>query len=307
MPLVAIRVAASPSAAFFSQIASLRRSLLALTWSRWEPVVQVYLGGPRGAGDGGLDRWQPHLDGVELTWAGAGDGFWPQSDAVFSAPVGRADAVLAMDADTFAVAGLEAVLDGVVADRAVAGVIAHYPLPGPRGSRPSENWAAAAEAAGQEVPAFEFEHTLVPPDAPDWKRRAPFYLNFGVVFFPGAGFAELGRRYLALRPRLAPSLAVPDFSGQAALTFAVGAGPFTARPLPLRFNFPNDPAAEVLAPEEAAEVAVFHYLRTAEYDRHEIFTSAPAYERFLELELSGVHAAFQRAVERTLGAAYPFR
>src|SRR5262245_26130761 len=129
MRRVAILVAASPTTAFYSQVAALRLAVLRLRWSRWEPSLHVYVGGPHDPA--ALEEWRPHLDGVQIQWSSAArfalHGDWAQSDDVFgSAPQG-ADVLLAMDADTLPVAGLETVLEHVRETGAIAGVIAHYP------------------------------------------------------------------------------------------------------------------------------------------------------------------------------------
>ena len=98
----------------------------------------------------------------------------------------------------------------------------------------------------------------------------------------------------------------PDFSGQVALTLAIAAAGARTAALPMRYNFPNDPIAEMMYPEEQNHVAVFHYLRTERFDRHKIFTTAEQYSRFLALPLAGAELAFQRSVLRILGSDYPF-
>ena len=77
-------------------------------------------------------------------------------------------------------------------------------------------------------------------------------------------------------------------------------------PLPLRFNFPNDPLAETLYPEELESVSAIHYLRTDRFDRHEIFASPDEFAQFLELPLDGANRLFRKAVRRLLGDRYPF-
>jgi hypothetical protein len=59
-------------------------------------------------------------------------------------------------------------------------------------------------------------------------------------------------------------------------------------------------------PEELANVVIFHYLRTTQFDRHRIFASAEEYSKFLALNLSGVDCLFQESVKSILGASYPF-
>ena len=44
MPKLTIRIAGSPAAAYYSQVAASAAALRALPRSRWEPALQLYLG-----------------------------------------------------------------------------------------------------------------------------------------------------------------------------------------------------------------------------------------------------------------------
>jgi hypothetical protein len=326
MRRVAILIAASPTPSFYSQVAVLNLALRKLTWSRWQPSVHVYLGGRWD-----LDayaEWRPHLRDVNINWVSdtrfSRDGDWAQSDDALRCAPRDVDVFLAMDADTFPVAPLEAILDRILETEAIGGVIAHYPTvlgfafdtrtssfsirPGP--PFPEASLRAAWNRMGQDiidVPLdFAFSHTLMRPESPADHRVTPFYLNFGVVFFPKVVFDEVTLRYLEIRPKLMDRLPEPDFSGQAALTLAIAAAGVKTLALPMRYNFPNDPVAEDLYPRELENVAVFHYLRTFRFDRHSIFTTARQYSDFLDLRLTGVDRVFQQSVRDVIGSDYPF-
>ena len=327
MRRVAILVAASPTSAFYSQVAVLNLALNRLHWSRWEPSLHVYIGGP--SNPAALAQWAPHLRNVQVHWTSATrfalTGDWAQSDDVFmSAPL-DADVFLAMDADTLPVDEIEPVLDRVLDTGAVAGVIAHYPtiLPhtfdqgaGQFVVQPaSDMWPDTTVRSGWkrlargilEVPLeFSFSHTLMGADVPVEHREAPFYLNFGVVFFPKEAFDRIAPTYLEIRPQLMDRLWSSDFSGQAALTLAIASVGAKTWALPMRYNFPNDAIAEQLYPTELELAAVFHYLRTETFDRHQIFASAEQYRTFQALPLEGVNRRFQEAVRRIVGEQYPF-
>jgi hypothetical protein len=326
---VAILVAASPTPAFYSQLAMLDLAFRKRHWRRWRPAIHAYFGGSR---DTSADAWWlPRLHGISLHWTAdsdfARDGDWAQSDDVFRRAADDADVIVAMDADTLPVADLEDVLDMVLDSGSIAGVIAHYPtvfnfafdlqtlhfsvLPAdprfPEANSLRETWARLADGLTNAELNFEFEHTLMPADSPEEHRLSPFYLNFGVVFFPRKTFQPVAERYLAIRPRLMDRMRYPDFSGQVALTLAIADAGLSTRALPLRYNFPNDPVAERMYPDELAHVAVYHYLRTAEFDRHEIFVDSTRYARFLDAQLSGVNRSFRDAVKEIAGPSYPFR
>ena len=310
MKRVAILVAASPTSAFYSQIAALKVALLRLPWSRWQPSLHVYLGGPRESG--ALQRWTEHLGDAEMHWTTADkyarDGDWAQSDDVLAYAPPNADVLLAMDADTFPVGDIEPVLEQVDRCGAIAGVIAHYPPFPTLDGRVSvrEEWRRLAQGFLDAPLDCSYSHSLAGRDVEAEQRAAPFYLNFGVVFFPRDGFRAIASRYLAIRPGLMSRMANPDFSGQAALTLAIASARAKTWALPMRYNFPNDPIAERLYPGELHHAAVFHYLRTDFFDRHRIFVSPVEYANFQALPLEGVNRHFQQAVRTTIGERYPF-
>jgi hypothetical protein len=201
----------------------------------------------------------------------------------------------------------------------MAGTIAHFPTVlgfdfdprtcafAVRPGQPSLRtvWQQIANGLLHRPLDFAYVHTLVPPGSPN-PRATPFFLNFGVVAFTSAVFERIAPLYLELRPQVATRLTTDDFSGQVALALAsVGAGVRTWA-LPLRYNFPNYPLAETLYPVERDSVAILHYLRTVEFDRHRIFTSAIEYQRFLSLPLKGIDARFREQVLAVLGSDYPF-
>ena len=321
MRKVAILIAASPTAAFYSQVAALSRRLRAFRWSHWEPSVHVYVGGDRERDPYG--EWRPYLRDVEIAWtsesrfARAGD--WAQSDDAFRFAPRDADVLVAMDADTFPITSPEPLLDRVYDSNAVAGVIAHYPpildfvfdQTTYRFSARSDQsiratWARLSDGLVTAPLDFAYSHTLMDPQCSPQQRLTPFYLNFGMVLFPRVAFDQIAPRYLALRALVAQRMSSPDFSGQVALTLAIADTGVRTWALPMRYNFPNDLRAEQLYPEELKQVAIVHYLRTTLFDRHDIFASPDAYASFLRLELSGANQVFRDAVEATLGTVYPF-
>jgi hypothetical protein len=308
MPHAGIVIAASPNAAFYSQIAALIRSLARRRWTRWTYSVNVYVGGD--VNRALLQLWQPFLRDAKLHFTSprrfAIEGDWAQSDdALQFAPL-DADVVLALDADTFVMDDLESVLDEVLRSNRIAGVIAHYPTLFHGDDLSSRDvWRRVSAGLTEEPLRFDYVHTLI-DQTTDVDPRTPFYLNFGVVFFPRKAFDDVAPRYLALRPRVAERLSAPDFSGQAALTLAIAESRSGTWALPVRYNFPNDPIAARLYPDDAERIVVFHYLRTDRYDRHAIFVDRTQYESFLSQSLTGVDLRFQREVRSLLGAAYPF-
>lgn len=308
MPKVAFVIPGSPTPAFYSQIAAISLALRTLPWTRWTPSIHAFFGGEYTPDECTiLSRWIPHLQDVTITRVSqerfAREDNWAQCDvAMLSAPR-DADVLVALDADTLPVAGLENILDRVHNSKSIAGVMAHFPFPGARGP---EEWNSLAETLIGRSIDFPYTHSLVGPDEPEARRRAPFYLNGGVVFYSRACFGPFLRKYLSLRNRLMREMTATDFSSQVAHTLAIAEREIPAIELPMRYNFPNDEASERLHPVEALEVVIYHYLRTDQFDRHTIFTTRAAYDEFLSLQLSGPNLRFQNAVREILGEEYPF-
>jgi hypothetical protein len=229
---------------------------------------------------------------------------WAQCDAALENAPGDADVLLSLDADTLPVAGFEDVLDRVAAGDLVAGVIAHYPPP--PGEDPRGDWVCAANGLVTRPLTFPYVYSLLEPGYDPHAGAAPFYVNGGVIFYGRRGFDRLVPHYLAMRESVASRMAFPDFSGQIAVTLAIAESGVSTCALPMRYNFPNDPIAQRLYPEDAANVVIHHYLRTTRFDRHRIFASAAAFNTFLTMPLDGADAKVRDDVRRIFGGNYPF-
>jgi hypothetical protein len=305
VPKLAILIAGSPNAAFYSQVAASAAALRALPWSRWEPTLHLYLGGE--VDSTVLERWRPYLAEVDVSLVApsrfAREGDWAQSDDVFNYAPRDADLLVAMDADVLPVAPFEEIVDVVAHDDVVAGTLAHAAFPGT--SSPADDWHRVADGLVNGTLAFDYQYSLVRyPQARD--NLIPFYVNFGVVLFSRKVFERLVPAFLSLRAVVGSRMRDDDFSAQVALALAIANTGVEAMPLPMRFNFPNDPLAERLYPEELVSVRAIHYLRTDRFDRHRVFASAEAFAQFLELPLEGANRLLQDAVRRLFGEAYPF-
>lgn len=307
-PRVEFLVAGSPTHAFLSQIAALRLSIAARTWTRWQPIVRCFLGGP--VDWSAIERWAPYLDDVDIEFLAtsrfAAEGVFAQIEKRLDAASRDVDMHVLMDADTWLVGDIEALLDRLGNLPCVAGCIAHYGFPTRTGYASMIDWRELArEVIGRQV-EFRHDYALTSRDAPEAERRAPFYVNAGVVIMTPRTVSKIYRAYLPIRRALESRLAIPYFSGQVALTLAMTATDTPSIALPMRFNMPNDTLAEALYPDEAGDARVVHYLRTDRFDRHEIFAGEAAYQAFLDLELTGVNRLFQRSVKEVLGERYPF-
>jgi hypothetical protein len=281
---VAILIPASPTPAFYSQLAVFSLSIQRLEWFRWKATIHVYLGGPEDPDT--RSRWDPYLRDLAISTT---EGDWATTDDRFRFAPRDADVILAMDADTLPVASFESLLDEIVDRDTVCGVIAHYPPFSPQSfdlqtgffrsqsDRPllpaaslKEVWNALARPLINRPLNFSFSHSLLGPDTPPAQSSAPFYVNFGVVFFSRAAFDRVTPYYLAILPLVVDRLPHSNFSGQVALTLAIANAQCNVRALPMRYNFPNDAIGEDLYPKEIAHIVVWHYLRTNEFDRQRV-------------------------------------
>ena len=210
------------------------------------------------------------------------------------------------DADTLPVANLEPLLDFVLERSAIAGVIAHHPFPTSPGTRTHEAWDTLAQELLDRPLRLEYSYSLATPGASQEELACPFYLNDGVVLFAREYFDRYAPLYLETRPRLTSRLADPYYAGQVALALSAARIPLPSIALPLRFNFPNDLVAAAQFPEELADAVVFHYLRTDEFDRQQIFRWGETYSVFFSRPLNPANAGFRDSVRTLFGEEYPF-
>ncbi len=309
MPRVEFIVPGSPNPGFLSQIAVLKTSILSRPWQRWSPSVRCILGGP--ADWPAMQRWLPQLADVDVEILSADRfrdaGYLAQAERRLAVGAAGVDVVVLLDADTLLIGSLEDVLDEVLRENAVAGVMAHYGFPVPGGNATVRDWAALARGLLTEPIRFDHRYSLTAHAAPAQARRSPFYVNAGMILIAGPVLGDLNSAYARLRPRVTPRLFAPYYAGQVALALAVEERRLNTLALPMRYNFPNDPRAEARLPEELGNVVLLHYLRTDRFDRQEIFTDAGRYAAFLDLPLLGSNLTFQNAVRALLGSSYPFR
>ena len=310
MSRVAILIAGTGNAAFYSQVAALAAAMRVLPWQRWRPSIHAFFG-PCEPPDSDAHlwaRWAPFLQDVHVFHVPARayelKGNWAQVEAALDMAPRDTDVLLSLDADTLPVGSFEPVLDMVAARQLIAGVMAHYPPP--MWISPRESWL---EAAGRILGTpLEFDHaySLVESTAPPERRLSPFYINSGVMFFARAAFDRFVPLYFDTARRLSADLSLADFTGQIASALAIAKGRLATATLPMRYNFPNDSAAERSYPADAANVVIHHYLRTARFDRHKIFTTASEFGRFVRMPLEGPDETFRSAVLRLFGSRYPF-
>ena len=291
---------------FYAQLAVMQRAFDALEWQRWTPRLYACVGGV-------IDRvqeelWAPYLRDVTIIHCADSDtaeqGIWAQGDAQLRFAPADADVIMCMDADALPLAAFEDVLDKVVEDGSVAGVIAHDNVP-PRRLPTKGSWDDIAADIGYAAPPLDFKFCFPNRTEPEW-MEAPFYVNFGAVFMAKKAFDALYPKLRKIRPKLTATLEKPHYSQQVAFSFAAHAAKVPVTALPVRYNVPNDPKAIELAREEVDNAIIFHYLRTTEFDRAKLFEWPTHYQEFAQKDLSPINEVFRRHIIELLGTRYPF-
>lgn len=271
---VEVRVPISPTPDFFRRIHFMAASLRRLSASIGEFLLVVCVGGDNEPFD--LNAALPWAGHYPIVWHWADrvrfqrDSFWETSREIFRQPI-QAPVVICADADVLFVDDFSELVRELESTPAVAGVIAHAPPF--RDERFAEIWNDLC--AGYEVPppAFEYEHT-------GWGfmmnrpvlRYTPAYFNFGMVAAPAALMGIISAEIEAADNYVNASLDT-FFRFQIALTLTILKHNLPVRALPLRYNFPNDPAFDARYPEELENVRIIHYLRCETVHREKDFVT----------------------------------
>ena len=301
----------NPTDAFLSQGAIVRRQLdrLGGDYARARLVFCFGVSEP-----GPIpERWVPHYENIEVHWADTEefrrDGNGAQGYKLFQLLDPMADISMICDADTLVLNPFPtAFFDEMRSSPAICGAIGHYPPPlshdGPAiAELPSDDlglWSLLADRILGRPIAMRHAYSLLRP-----LRPCPFYINHGVVAGPPALLAALFEEMRDIIPRIR-SVLDNDFCDQLGITLGIERRGLPCRPLPMRYNFPNDPIADELYQEELANVVVMHYLRTDHFDRHRIFHKETEFAHFMRAPLSGSNAIFREYVRQLTGGQFPF-
>lgn len=255
-------------------------------------------------------RWKRHLERVEVVSApsafraGGGDAGALRYELLGS----DADLSVLCDADTLMLrAFAHSDLQNFTRHPAIRGVIAHVPpaLVDRSGHDYTARghewfWNFVSARTMDRSMAFRHFYTLAPGRVP-----SPFYINHGFVIGTPALLRRVGVALHKMRPKVRALLA-NYYAEQIALALGCVASEVGTAALPMRYNFPNDSAADALYPDELSRAIVLHYLRTRHFDRHRIFASPAAFELFLGLPLVGSSRVLQQRVYEITGGTYPF-
>jgi len=208
-----------------------------------------------------------------------------------------ADVVLFLDADTMLIRGVDDILEAIVAQPAIAGLISHPPPF--HADQTGIGWESLLAAMGLPLPAARFQHSgwgaMLTQEA---HRFAPAYYNYGAVFFPAVVFSRLRPHIQSCLERTTGLPIHPGFRSQLALTLAIYELNLPHVALDVRYNYPNDDWADRFHPTELADVRIIHYLREEILGaRRDVWGSEEAFQQFLSRhDLSGSNEVLRGSV-----------
>ncbi|WP_394228259.1 hypothetical protein [Pseudoalteromonas spongiae] len=253
-------------------------------------------------------RWKPFFERVDVVWAhevGATNiDYSAQHYARFEHLDPDADLCVICDADTIFLNPLEDLTKYTSEADSLFGVIAHYHFPADLTEiDKTDEWQYLFENVVQKTPDCKYQYSLT--NHPNG-NQCPFYINYG--FLAGTP-STLKALYMAESKIIdkVQSYVGSYWSAQIAMPLAAELGNITTTALPMRYNYPNDPVADEIYPEEMKKIICLHYLRHSEFDRQEIFSTEQNFNKFLDLGLAGSNKVFQDHVKRVTNETYPFR
>ncbi|MEA2737035.1 MAG: hypothetical protein QOH05_342 [Acetobacteraceae bacterium] len=287
---IEVHVPISPIPFFFNRVRYLAKSLRGLGGDFAHSKIIVTIGDASPPTD--LDRLLPWAreEGVEWRWLDRHlFGAWYKSNNPYVATMMdrfrmgfASEYVIIADADILFCRDLSDLIETVSGRLDVGGVMTHVaPFVGVAGGSHAEWWGRMFTAFGLPPPELAFEHTGWGHMFDDPSCRfSPVYFNSGMVI--GTGEALNLMAPLAY-PALVAVRSVLDtfYFDQIAFTLMMYKAGVTMKLIPARFNFPNQASFESTFPEEAADVAVLHYLRTDVVERDRVFNSPGEIEAFI--------------------------
>jgi len=301
-------IAASPTPSFYHQIALFSMGLQRLGLPYSSAKVIVSLGG--GIVDDTPAFWEASFPNLHFLWCPTPlverfSHLAPGVQRLYN--LGQdADMAFLCDADTLLVRPIDDLFYLASKDDELAGMIAHHPIPFKRGLPNQEVWSELASLLNTSKPELKYFHSMPTPQFSDEQRKCPFYVNMGFLAGSPRSLQKLLPFLVPYIEQLTGLLEKPYFAGQAALPFSMQAAGLTGKALPMRYNFPNDPVADQLWPEELTNVVLFHYLRLKSFSRSTFLADEMEFLKFLGAPLVGSNYSFQSWVREITGGQYPF-
>ncbi|MGH1541883.1 MAG: hypothetical protein ACRBHB_15765 [Arenicella sp.] len=297
-------ICGSPTDAFCSQIAFFRLCLDALGGKyRNARLVAVF----------GYETeavlpigWEPYFKNIEVDWVSAANAeeedYNAQHYRRFELIRNDADFAIICDADIALLKPFCELLTTLREKPALAGGLAHF---APYVSREPDiliDWDGISQNVLGKTLNKDYQYSLVDPiESP----MIPFYINYGVLIGSPSMLQEFYRNEQRIRPDVFAEMG-PWWGPQVSLTLACFDANIPTKALQMRYNFPNDPIADKMYPEELEHIVFLHYLRTERFDRHSIFSTEDNFYDFINLELKDSELVLQKHVVQITKGVYPF-
>lgn len=294
-----VRIPISPEPHFFRQVEYIVRSFALNGGRAADARFAVFVGADCEPYD--LYSLLPWSRGVvEWNWVDRKRfqqlSFFATGTARFLHPT-EADVVLMLDADTLLINPIDDLLETLVLQPAIAGVMTH--IPPFMGMSPPQSWETVFSALGRQLPRDRYQHTGWSTMYSDPALRfGPAYFNLGAVFVPGKFIAVLGPEFERQMSIATGAPVVRAFAGQLALCLAIYERDIPRVAIDIRHNFPNDEWADRIFLNDLADVRIIHYLREHVIGgRRATWSSDEALTAFVKRrDLTGSNEVLRRSV-----------
>ena len=311
-PLLELRTTISPTPYFFRRIHFLAASLRALGGRLADHELVISVGGDEPRQN--LYVTQPWSNLYPITWRWVDPKAYARlgyraTNRDRAAHMARGRYVMMVDADVMFCRDFSELLDELENQPAIAGVMAHgspftippamaptYAKRVPPDSPDSIYWDLLAEGFGVDPLPQIHPYSGTGMMSGNSAQPAPVYFNGGMILGPRLLMDQLCELFESAEEAV-DRILTSHFRPQLARTLAIRKARLPYRLLPVRYNYPNDPAFDAKYPDELRELAILHYLRKDILHRDEDFLNA---ERTAHLvartDLSGSNEILRRRV-----------
>ena len=303
-PQLEVRIPISPSASMFNRVLLIALSIRTLGPRFENTRFRISIGSPTDPGD--LRKRFPWSEALDIRWSWVGAERWarwahtanPNIGAMvedrFFTPrsPGMPPFILFLDVDVLAIKPFLELLDPERPP--VQAMMAH--------ASPFKDHRAGWEKLFGGVAAdhwFKHEHSgWKIMETAESRRLSPPYFNTGVVVMQKDAFRPYVVHMHEEALGTAAALYNSYFVDQLAFTLMLMNATLPYKTLPLRYNFPNQPAFDRLHPEELREARFIHFLRTDTIDRNRDFESRESILRLISRkDLTGSNETLRQRIE----------
>ncbi len=253
-------------------------------------------------------KWKRYFENIEIEWdnspAEIDPLFYRRHYRRFELVRPDADLAILCDADVAILTPFDELIKKLGSKPAISGVIAHYHFA--HGDKltgnPEMDWLLVSKTIiGKDI-ELPYRYSLC---AGNDGGKCPFYINYGVFIGTPDLLKEFHSRAIQLRSRVY-EMTKSWFTEQITVPLVCKELNLPTACLPMKYNYPNDPIADSMYPEDMRDIKFLHYLRTDKFDRHQIFAGVKCFSSFLNMTLEGSNEIFRRSVYEATGGTYPF-